>query len=232
MTLRRGIAATITCALLAWGGGFDLALARAEGDGAVALPAPRQDGAGSVADVLARRRSLRNFAQEPLALAAVSQLLWAAQGVTSPDGKRTAPSAGALYPLELYLVAGAVTGLEAGVYHYEPQRHRLLLRAKGDPRRELAEAALEQEWVAEAPAVLVIGAVYQRTERKYGRRAPRYVHMEVGHAAQNVYLQAVALDLGTVMVGAFRERSLKRVLQLPEGVEPIGVMPVGKARGR
>ena len=230
MTRRRWIAALIACALLGWVG-FDAALARAEGDGTVALPAPRLDGAGSVANVLSRRRSLRDFAQEPLALAAVSQLLWAAQGVTSPDGKRTAPSAGALYPLELYLVAGAVTGLETGVYRYVPQRHRLLLHVKGDLRGELADAALEQEWVAEAPAVLLIGAVYWRTESKYGRRAPRYVHMEVGHAAQNVYLQAVALDLGTVMVGAFHDRPLARLLQLPEGVEPLGVMPIGRPRG-
>jgi len=230
MTRRRRIAALITCAVLG-SGSFDTAPAQAAGDGAVALPAPHRGGAGSLADALARRRSVRKFAKGPLTLAAVSQLLWAAQGVTGRDGQRTAPSAGALYPLEIYLVAGAVTGLEAGVYRYEPQRHRLLLHAKGDPRSELADAALEQEWVAEAPSVLVIGAVYGRTERKYGRRAPRYVHMEMGHAAQNVSLQAVALDLGTVVVGAFHDDQLARVLRLPEDVEPLGVMPIGKRRG-
>ncbi|MBW2289054.1 MAG: SagB/ThcOx family dehydrogenase [Deltaproteobacteria bacterium] len=227
MTRRRRIAALITCALLS-SGEFGTALAQT---GDVALPAPQRGGAGSLADVLARRRSVREFAKGPLTLAAVSQLLWAAQGITGRDGQRTAPSAGALYPLELYLVAGAVTGLEVGVYRYQPKRHRLLLHMKGDPRGELADAALEQEWVAEAPGVLVICAVYRRSERKYGRRAPRYVHMEVGHAAQNVYLQAMALDLGTVMVGAFHDRQLARVLQLPEDVEPLGVMPIGKRRG-
>jgi SagB-type dehydrogenase family enzyme len=230
VTRRRRIAALITGAVLG-SGAFGAALAQTGGDGGIALPAPRRGGAGSLADVLARRRSVREFAKGPLTLAAVSQLLWAAQGVTGRDGQRTAPSAGGLYPLELYLVAGAVTGLEAGVYRYEPKRHRLLLHMKGDPRGELADAALEQEWVAEAPSVLVIGAVYARSDHRYGRRAPRYVHMEVGHAAQNVYLQAVALDLGTVMVGAFHDRQLARVLRLPEDVEPLGVMPIGKRRG-
>ena len=229
MTRRRRIAALITCAILG-SGGFGAAPAQTGDDGGVALPAPQRGGAGSLADALARRRSVREFAKAPLTLETVSQLLWAAQGVTGRDEQRTAPSAGALYPLELYLVAGAVTGLEAGVYRYEPKRHRLLLHLKGDPRGELADAALEQEWVAEAPGVLVIGAVYRRSERKYGRRAQRYVHMEVGHVAQNVYLQAVALDLGTVMVGAFHDRRLAQVLRLPGDVEPLGVMPIGRRR--
>lgn len=196
----------------------------------VALPEPKRKGARSVEDALARRRSIREFADEPLTLAAVSQLVWAAQGVTGSRGRRTAPSAGALYPLELYIVAGNVTGLRPGVYRYEPRRHRLVLHAKDDLLSALADAALEQEWVAEAPAIVVLGAVYQRTVRKYRRRAPRYVHMEVGHAAQNVYLQAVALDLGTTMVGAFRDAPLARLLDLPEDVVPLGLMPVGKPR--
>jgi SagB-type dehydrogenase family enzyme len=116
------------------------------------------------------------------------------------------------------------------VYRYDPPRHRLLLRSRGDPRDDLAKAALEQDWVAEAPAILVLGAVYERTARRYGKRAPRYVHMEMGHAAQNVYLQAVALDLGTVIVGAFHDRQLHRVLGLPDEVEPLGVMPLGRPR--
>ncbi len=197
---------------------------------AVVLPAPQRDGERSVEAALARRRSIRDYTDAPLSLAAVSQLVWAAQGVTDADGRRTAPSAGGLYPLDLYLVAGEVTGLRPGVYRYEPRRHRLVLHAAGELRGPLAEAALEQEWVAEAPAILVLCAVYQRTARKYGRRAPRYVHMEVGHAAQNVYLQAVSLGLGTSMVGAFRDEPLARLLSLPGEVVPLGVMPVGKPR--
>jgi SagB-type dehydrogenase family enzyme len=207
-------------------------MARGQGDesGALVLPEPLRDGRISVERALARRRSIRSYAEEPLSLGALSQLLWAAQGITHPDGYRTAPSAGALYPLELHVVVGAVTGLRPGVYRYEPGRHRLTLHAEGDLRNELAVAALEQDWVAEAPAVLVLSAVYARTARKYGARAPRYVHMEVGHAAQNVYLQAVALDLATVMVGAFHDRRLQQVLRLPSELEPLGLMPVGKPR--
>ena len=211
-------------------GGIDPAMAQGDGEGAIALPQPSHHGKGSVEDALARRRSIREYADEPLPLAAVSQLLWAAQGITDRDGLRTAPSAGALYPLEVYLVAGSVTGLRSGVYRYDPRRHQLLLHAAGDLRKALSDAALEQDWVADAPAVLVLTAVYERTARKYGDRGPRYVHMEVGHAAQNIYLQAVALDLGTVMVGAFHDRRLHRVLRLPGEAEPLGVMPVGKPR--
>lgn len=211
-------------------GVIELAAAREETGGAVELPEPRRSSEVSVESALARRRSVRDFAAEPVSLAALSQLLWAAQGITSNDGLRTAPSAGALYPLEIYLVVGEAKGLLSGVYHYDPRRHRLLPQIVGDVRNALADAALEQEWVADAPALLVLAAAYQRTARKYGARAPRYVNMEVGHAAQNIYLQAVALDLGTVMVGAFRDRELKRVLRLPTHVEAVGVMPVGKPR--
>jgi SagB-type dehydrogenase family enzyme len=195
--------------------------------GSVALPEPHRDGTVAVERALGERRSVREFASEPLSLAAASQILWAAQGVTHSSGLRTAPSAGALYPLELYLVAGEVSGLAPGVYRYEPKEHRLVLNREGDLRRELARTALEQDWVARAPAILVFGAVYQRSRSKYGSRAARYVHMEAGHAAQNVYLQAEAAGLGTVMVGAFRDQPLARLLELPPDVEPLGVMPFG-----
>jgi SagB-type dehydrogenase family enzyme len=211
-------------------GATDPAMAQGDGDGAIELPQASHHGKVSVEDALARRRSIRKYADAPLPLDAVSQLLWAAQGITDRDGLRTAPSAGALYPLEVYLVAGSVTGLRAGVYQYDPRRHRLLLHAAGDLRDDLSDAALEQDWVADAPAVLILTAVYGRTARKYGDRGPRYVHMEVGHAAQNVYLQAVGLELGTVMVGDFDDRRLHRVLRLPTDVEPLGVMPIGKPR--
>jgi SagB-type dehydrogenase family enzyme len=226
---QRSIAAVVMAAALSVGG-TEVASVQRDESGAILLPEPSRDGTISVERALARRRSIRSYGKEPLPLAALSQILWAAQGITHPDGFRTAPSAGALYPLELYVVAGAVTGLRPGVYRYDPVRHRLSLHAEGDLRNELAVAALEQDWVAEAPAVLVLSAVYARSSRKYGTRAPRYVHMEVGHTAQNVYLQAVALDLGTVMVGAFHDRRLQRVLRLSGELEPLGLMPVGKPR--
>ena len=209
-------------------GGGDVAVAR--DDGVISLPAARLDGEVSVEAALARRRSLREFAAGPLELAAVSQLLWAAQGITDPAGLRTAPSAGALYPLEVYLVAGAVAELSPGIYRYEPRRHRLVLHAPGDARRALARAALGQDWLGEAPAILALAGVYQRTARKYGERAARYVPMEVGHAAQNVYLQAVTLGLGTTMVGAFRDGEVSRALALPEEAKPLSLLPVGRPR--
>jgi SagB-type dehydrogenase family enzyme len=198
--------------------------------GLTPLAPPRLDGPVAVEEALARRRSVREYTEEGLSLAEVGQLLWAAQGVSGEKGRRTAPSAGALYPLETYLVAGAVTGLAPGVYRYEPRHHRLRLHRPGDVRAALADSALEQEWVAEAPALLLLGAVYARTASKYGARAPRYVHIEVGHAAQNVYLQAVGLGLGTVVVGAFHDARLAEVVALPPDVEPVAILPVGRPR--
>ena len=165
-----------------------------------------------------------------LTLAEISQLLWSAQGITDPEGRRTAPSAGALYPLEVFLVAGGQDELPAGVYRYRPQGHDLIPVVQGDQRAKLAAAALEQDWLNDAPATIGIAAVYERTARKYKQRAERYVLMEVGHAAQNVHLQAVALDLGTVVVGAFDDAEVKRVLTLAVNEEPLCLMPVGKPR--
>ncbi|MHC4472871.1 MAG: SagB/ThcOx family dehydrogenase [Planctomycetota bacterium] len=194
----------------------------------VALPAPEKDGRVSVEKALAGRRSVRAYGEGPLTLAEVSQLLWAAQGVTNPRGFRTAPSAGALYPLEVYLVAANVTGLPAGVYRYRPREHDLTKVLDGDRRAELAAAALRQTAIEDGAAVLVIAAVYERTAKKYGDRAVRYVHMEVGHAAQNVYLQAGALGLGTVMIGAFHDDKVRKVLGMGEDERPLGIMPVGR----
>jgi SagB-type dehydrogenase family enzyme len=210
------------------GAGFANAeLANEPDSGITALPEPRKDGALPVERALALRRSVRDFSHAPLSLADAAQLLWAAQGISGPRGLRTAPSAGALYPLEIYLVAGAVDGIAGGTHHYDPQRHRLRAVAKGDAREAIAAVAVEQSWVATAPAILVVSAVLDRSERKYGRRAARYVHMEAGHAAQNVYLQAAALKLGTCMVGAFHDERLKQVLGLPAEVEVLAIMPVG-----
>lgn len=193
----------------------------------IALPPPRLTSAVSVEEALANRRSVRNFSQAPLSLEDAAQLLWAAQGITHPDGLRTAPSAGATYPLEIYLVAGAVATLPPGIYRYEPRRHRLARTVAGDQRLPLAAAALRQRWMADAPATVVITAVFQRTSRRYGERAERYVYVEAGHAAENVCLQAVALGLGTTIVGAFSDAAVKRLLDL-SGEEPILLVPVGK----
>jgi SagB-type dehydrogenase family enzyme len=165
-----------------------------------------------------------------LSLEDVSQILWAAQGITARAGLRTAPSAGALYPLEVYLVAGDVEQLGAGVYLYREDAHELVMTLEGDYRKRLASAALGQTWMQRAPAVIVIAGIYQRSARKYGQRARRYVHIEVGHAAQNVYLQAVARDLGTVIVGAFDDTRVQSVLGLPADHMPLGLMPFGKTR--
>jgi len=198
--------------------------------GAIKLPPPRLDSPTSIESALRRRRSVREFRQEALTLAEVSQLLWSAQGITDPEGKRTAPSAGALYPLEVFLVAGGQDELPAGVYRYRPPGHDLIPVVQGDQRAKLAAAALEQDWLKDAPVTFSIAAVYERTARKYKQRAERYVHMEVGHAAQNVHLQAVALDLGTVVVGVFDDAEVKRVLTLAANEEPLCLMPLSKPR--
>ena len=179
-------------------------------------------------EALRARRSVRRYGHAPLTLDEVSQLLWAAQGVTSRDGGRTAPSAGARYPLALYLVARDVSGLPAGIYQYRPARHDIV-SLDSRRQRSLADAVPTQRWVAEAPAVLVIAAVYERATARYGERGVRYVHMEVGHAAQNVYLQAAALGIGTVFVGAFREDAVSAALGLPQTTQPLGLMPLGRA---
>lgn len=194
------------------------------------LPEPSTQGELSIEEGLQSRRSVREYATGSLQLEEVAQILWSAQGINRSGGYRTAPSAGALFPLEVYLVAGEVTELAAGVYRYRPRRHDLVPVKNGDARGPLAAAALGQEWVEQAPAVLVIAAVYERTARKYGKRASRYVHMEVGHAAQNVFLQAVARELATVMVGAFTDKDVKTVLGLPADHEPLALMPLGRPR--
>ena len=202
----------------------------ADVDQRTSLPRAELQGELSLEQAIQRRRSLRAFAKGHLQLADVSQLLWSAQGITSRSGFRAAPSAGALYPLELYLVAGDVEGLSAGVYRYRPKKHDLVLVASGDRRKRLAAAALGQSYVRQAPAVLVLTSVYKRTMGKYGQRGRRYVHMEVGHVAQNIYLQATARNLGTVIVGAFDDNRVKEVLELPANHAPLGLMPVGNRR--
>lgn len=194
----------------------------------IALPEPAQDSPISIEGALLRRQSTRQYAPEPLTLAEVSQLLWAGQGINRPGGYRTAPSAGALYPLELYLIIGKVEQIPAGIYHYRPDMHSLEQVMLGDVRSELSQAALSQDAVEEAPAVILITGIYQRTTGKYGERGIRYVHMEVGSAAENIYLQAVSLNIGTVFIGAFHDDQIKRLLNLDAQEQPLSLLPIGK----
>jgi len=149
----------------------------------ISLPTPRTKGEVSLEETIAKRRSRRDFLDKSLSLVQLSQILWSAQGITDPEEfKRAAPSAGALYPLEIYLVIGenGVEDLEAGVYHYLPQKHAMEIHQRGDLRRDLAQVALGQYFIAEAPLTLVVTAEYERTTGKYGERGNRYVQIEVG----------------------------------------------------
>ncbi len=193
---------------------------------ASALPGPALVGKMSLEEALTKRRSVRSFAGGELSAQQISQLCWAAQGICEPVRQlRTCPSAGATYPLELYVVTAQ------GVEHYRPQGHGLTSHLDGDLRGKLAAAALGQRCVAQAPATFVIAGVVSRTARRYGQRAQRYVWMEAGHAGQNILLQAVALKLGAVPVGAFNDEAVGKLLKLPAGSAPLYLIPVGKPTG-
>ena len=200
------------------------------------LPSPKIDGSISVEKALANRRSHRRFQDRELSAAQLSQILWAAYGVTAPNsghsflrgGLRTAPSAGALYPFEIYVAIGKVEGIAPGVYQYVSQEHKLIMTIDKDIRAELCDAALGQDMVREAPATVVYSAIFSRMTNKYGERGrERYVCMDLGHSAQNIYLQAEALHLGTCAIGAFIDSKISQVLQLPEIEEPLYLMPIG-----
>lgn len=190
----------------------------------VALPAPATDGSMSLERALATRRSVREFGPQALTIGQLGQLLWAGQGLNDPGGKRTAPSAGALYPLELY----AVTASE--VLHYLPRGHRAEVRTGVDLRPQLASAAFGQEAVRSAPVVLVVAAAPARTRARYGARAAAFVELEAGHAAENVLLQATALGLGAVPIGALDSERVARAVPLPPGEVALYLIPVGHPR--
>jgi len=194
----------------------------------IKLPAPCYDGNTSIEMALLKRRSIRSYSNEPLFLGEISQLLWAAQGITDSRGYRTAPSAGALYPLEIYIVAGRVKGLSLGIYKYRPHENVLVKIVDGDKRAEVCRASLNQSPISDAAAVIVFCAIYERTTVKYGERGIRYVFIEVGHAVQNVYLQAVSLNLGTLVMGAFNDNELKNIMNFDLYEYPLCIMPVGK----
>ena len=188
----------------------------------IVLPPPDLASAVSLEEALSARRSVRSFDDSmPIDLASIGQLFWAAQGVTRDWGGRTSPSAGALYPLELY------AAWDSGLYHYLPTGHRAEIVLARDVRPALWEAGLHQASLAAAPAIFVVTAVQQRTAVKYGDRARRYVHVEVGHAAENLLLQAVSLGLGAVVIGAFHDAEVSAGLALPADQLPLYMIPVG-----
>jgi len=194
------------------------------------LPTPKTKGTMSLEAAVQKRRTVRDFSPKKLSLEQLSQLLWAAQGITEKGGfKRAAPSAGALYPMEVFVLAGrdTVMDLDAGIYRYESEKRSLSLMAEGDRRQELAKATLAQFWLAKAPVNLVICAEYRRITGKYGERGERYAVMESGFIAQNIFLQAYALGLVAGIAGAFMDAEVRRVLGLEAGIEPLLIIPVG-----
>jgi len=196
----------------------------------IKLPPPNPRGKISVAEAISKRRSVRRFRAQPLSLAQLSQLLWSAQGITGTGGRRAAPSAGATYPLEIFVAIGehGIEILAAGIYHYDVDNHSLSLHLSGDLRQKLADTALGQSFIANCPVDMVVCALHPRTAYRYGKRGQRYVHMEVGHVGQNVALQAVVLGLATVMVGAFEDEDVRKVLKLEEQIKPLYIIPIGK----
>ena len=198
----------------------------------ISLPKPAYKGTVTVEEALKARRTHRSFGSRAVTLKQFSQMLWAAYGVTAKNFGlflKTAPSAGALYPLDIYGVVGekTVETLESGVYHYRPDDHSINLIKKGDLRVGLAERSLQQMWIAEAPFILVITGEYQRSTIKYGRRGVTYTHIETGHVGQNIFLQAEALGLKAGIVGAFNNKQVIKAMGLPASHDPLVIMPVG-----
>ena len=202
---------------------------RGQGAEAIKLPPPAKQGGMALAEALAARRTVRRFANRPLDMAQISQLLWEADGLSDPRGHRTSPSAGATYPLDLYLVVGerGVTDLPAGIYHYLVAAHALEPLAPGEGRAAVARACQNQTWMTEAPVLVVITGEYGRCAARYGERGIRYTHMEAGNVSQNLFLAAEALGLGAGIVGAFEDKALAQALKLPAPHEPLLIMPVG-----
>jgi len=194
------------------------------------LPKPKINGEVSLETAIKRRRTVRSFTSRPLSLEQCSQLFWAAQGITEDRGfKRAAPSGGALYPMDIYAVVGenCVKGLKSGVYHYDPNGHAVSLVSEGDLRNKVASAALSQIWIATAPLNILITAEYYRITGKYGKRGFRYAIIEAGHIGQNILLQSEAMGLGAGVVGAFKDKKIGQVINIPSSYEPLLILPVG-----
>lgn len=188
------------------------------------LPPARTEGAVSLEAAVAGRESVREFTDRAVGLAELGQLCWAAQGLTRDGRGRTSPSAGATYPMEVYLLTAD------GLFHYQPAEHALERSSDRDRRGPLAAAALDQDAIRDAPAVFALVGVPSRTERRYGNRAWRYVFMEAGHVAQNLLLQAGALGLAGVPIGAFDDAACNVVLGLPANQQLLYIVPVGQPR--
>jgi SagB-type dehydrogenase family enzyme len=206
---------------------FLFALPSSYGQNEISLPAPILKSQKSFEEILSTRRSRRSFKEGAISLKELSCILWASQGITSKDGKRTVPSAGALYPLEIYVVAGENESLEPGIYHYDTPNHKLVKVVDKDKRKELNSATRAgRTYIENAPLSIVITAIYDRTTKKYDQRGIRYVHIEAGAVCQNIYLQAESLNLSTFAIGAFDDSEVKKVLQTD--ADPILIMPIGK----
>jgi len=196
----------------------------------IKLPSPCLDGTVSLEKTLAERRTVREFSATPLSLDEISQLLWAGQGIIDREnGYRTAPSAGALYPLTIYLIAGNVAGLPQGVYEYKPDGHELVKISEGDMRPELCKGTFVEPWIKNAGATFVLTADYKKSEKKFAKQAIRYVDMEAGGAAQNIYLEAAAINVGIVAIGAFDCEKITKIIGISSSKkEPVYIIPAGK----
>ncbi|MDD2834763.1 MAG: SagB/ThcOx family dehydrogenase [Methanothrix sp.] len=195
----------------------------------ITLQEPHIDGGISVEKALLERRSIRSFSDEALTLEEVSLLCWAAQGVTDDKGHRTSPSAMATYPLELYLLAGNVTGLPSGVYHYSPQGHNLTAISEGTKIPELFNSSMggKEDWRKSAPAVFIVTGVFERMNKIPGQDLSRFVYVEAGTASENLLLEVVSLGLGSTYTAGFDENKTREYLSLESGETPIAVLPVG-----
>jgi SagB-type dehydrogenase family enzyme len=191
----------------------------------LSISPPFQNGGNPIWETIARRRSMRKFSIGPISLPELSQLLWATQGITARVWGydfRAVPSAGALYPIDTYVLVNRVESMTAGIYHYDVQEAELVLLREGNYGREASEAALGQELVADAGGVFVWTATVERSKWKYRERAYRYIYMDVGHIGQNLYLAATALGLGCCTVGAFYDEEVDRLIGV-DGKKEISV---------
>jgi SagB-type dehydrogenase family enzyme len=220
--------AAIAAALVAWP--CRVARTQQNPPTSIKLPEVRRQGAMSLEAALWARRSTRALARDSIALADLGQLLWAAQGVNRPDSHRTAPSAMAAYPLELYVLVARVRDLPAGIYHYKPAGHEIEPIATGDRLPEFVTTAAHAAWIADAAAVVVFAGAFDRATGRFRDRAERFIAIEAGAAAQNLYLQAAALGLGTTFAASAQDSAVAQIVGLPPGQRPMGIMPVGRPR--
>ncbi|HOK41363.1 MAG TPA: SagB/ThcOx family dehydrogenase [bacterium] len=197
----------------------------------IKLPKPENISKISIEEALLKRRSIREYKDEALTIKEVSQILWSAQGITEPKKKfRTAPSAGAIFPLNIYLVVNKVENIEKGIYKYLPETHEIIQFLNEDKREDIYKACLQQSCIKNGAIIIVITGNFEKIKKRYSERGVRYTYIEVGHCSQNIYLQCVSLNLGTVAVGAFYDEEVKKILKLPDEEEPLYLMPIGKIK--